>query len=402
MSDNESLTKIKDFFKRNVVIPNELPAILNLKSDSLIGVDSINSEKLVEKNIRTIGDLASLNPENPPEIEGLSFQVFAKWIKIAKVLEKVIKEQIKEQKKLLLIGLDNGGKTSILAVIQDKFSIIKSLLPTKGVQREKLDFFGFPIISWDLGGQVQYRDKYYFVKPEVFFTEVDLMLYVVDTQDPTRFDEAAEYFRQTLNVLKDLEEHPPILAVLNKSDPDIRKTLQWQKNKTEIVNKLDLVAKEFANISIDYCDTTIFQKESIMQMFSIALKKISETSEIVENILEDFTRTIEAKAASLISMDGLIFGNYTKTSIDEMLVNNTALIMQALSNFHSSIGLIREKIMSLDFPLNGFTIRGEKLFEYSELQIPVFLWILSENPELVYEKVDYFKEQLLPLINLFL
>ncbi len=402
MSNDESLTKIKDFFKRTAVIPEELSAILTLKPETLIGVDSINSDKLVEKNIRTIGDLATLNPENPPEISGLSFQIFSKWIKIAKVLEKVIKEQMKEQKKLLLIGLDNGGKTSILAVIQDKFSIIKSLLPTKGVQREKLDFFGYPIMSWDLGGQVQYRDKYYFLKPEIFFTEVDLILYVIDTQDPDRYDEATEYFRKVLNVLKDLEEHPPILAVLNKSDPDIRKTLQWQKNKNEIISKLDLITKEYGRASIDYCDTTIFQKESIMQMFSIALKKISETSEIVENILEDFTRTIEAKAASLISMDGLIFGSYTRTSIDEMLVNNTALLMQTLSNFHSSIGLIREKIISLDFPLNGFTIRGEKLFEYSELQIPVFLWILSENPELVYEKVDYFKEQLLPLINLFL
>ena len=137
-------------------------------------------------------------------------------------------------------------------------------------------------------------------------------------------------------------------------------------------------------------------------MFSRALKKVSETSEIIENILEDFTDIIEGRATSLISMDGLIFGSFTKNNTDEMLINNTALLMQTLSNFHSSIGLIREKTITLDFPLNGFTIRGEKLFEYSDLQIPVFLWLLSENPELLYEKIDYFKEQLLPLINLFL
>ncbi|MCK4382453.1 MAG: hypothetical protein KAW66_04085, partial [Candidatus Lokiarchaeota archaeon] len=75
---------------------------------------------------------------------------------------------------------------------------------------------------------------------------------------------------------------------------------------------------------------------------------------------------------------------------------------QTLSNFYNSIGLIREKSISLELPLNGFTIRGEKLFEYSELQIPVYLWTIIESPEKLEGKLDYFKEQLLPLINLFL
>ena len=402
MTDKESMNRIKDFFKSSTIISEELKEVLDYKPDTLIGIDKISAERLAAASIRSIGDLANLSPDNPPEIKELPLVILIKWIKIAKVLERVILEQVRKQKKLLLIGLDNGGKTSILAVIQDRFSIIKALLPTKGVQREKLDFFGYPIISWDLGGQVQYREKYYFNKPELFFTEVDLVLYVIDSQDDKRFDEAADYFRQCLNAMKELGEHPPVLIVLNKSDQDIRKTLQWQKNVTAVKNKIEDVAKEFEGLQVEFCDTTIFQKETIMQMFSTALKKVSETSEIIENILEDFTDIIEGRATSLISMDGLIFGSFTKNNTDEMLINNTALLMQTLSNFHSSIGLIREKTTTLDFPLNGFTIRGEKLFEYSDLQIPVFLWLLSENPELLYEKIDYFKEQLLPLINLFL
>jgi len=165
---------------------------------------------------------------------------------------------------------------------------------------------------------------------------------------------------------------------------------------------ISVIIDEYDKFSIDFADTTIYQKETIMQMFSTALKKVSDTSEIIENILEDFTQTIEGKATSLISMDGLIFGSYNTTDTDEALLNNTALIMQTLSNFHNSIGLVRETTITLDFPLNRFTIRGEKLFEYSELRIPVYLWLLSENPDLLYEKIDYFREQLLPLINMFL
>ena len=402
MSEEETKSVvIKDFFKRSVII-SELDEALKFKPDTLIGIDKISSEKLIDNNVNNIEELAHLSLESLPSIKEIPNKVLTKWVKIAQVLEKAIKEKTRTHKKLLMIGLDNGGKTSILAVLQDKFSIIKSLLPTRGVKREKLDFFGYPILSWDLGGQVQYREKLYFNRPELFFTEADLILYVIDTQDSDRFAETANYFRQVLKVLKDLDEFPPILVVLSKSDQDIRTSLEWQNNVSAIKNKFNNIVKEHEKTTISYSDTTIYQRETIMQMFSEALKLVSETSEIIENILEDFTSTIEGKASSLISMDGLIFGTYTSSDIDEALLNNTALIMLTLSNFHNSIGLTREPSMSLDFPLNGFTIRGEKLFEYSELKIPVYLWLLSENVDLLYEKIDYFKEQLLPLINLFL
>jgi len=400
-NDNNKNIKVKDFFKRNVII-NELEDILNLKPDTLIGIDKVSSDTLEDYNIKNIGDLAKVSLENLPDVKEVPSSILIKWVKIAQIVVKAIKEQLKSHKKLLMIGLDNGGKTSILAVLQDRFSIIKSLLPTRGVKRERLDFFGYPIISWDLGGQVQYREKLYFNRPELFFTEADLLLYVIDTQDSDRFPESANYYRQVLKALKDLNEFPPILVVLSKSDKDFRSSVDWQNNVKIIKNKFNQVTTEFENFSVVYADTTIYQKETIMQMFSEALKKVSDTSEIIENILEDFSHTIEAKSASLISMDGLIFGNFNDSDTDEALLNNTALIMQTLSNFHNSIGLIRETSMTLNFPMNGFAIQGEKLFNYSELQIPVYLWILSENPEMMYEKLDYFREQILPLINMFL
>jgi GTPase SAR1 family protein len=402
MTENEAKNvKVKEFFKSSVLI-NEVEDILTFKPETLIGIDQVSSNTLRDYNIKNIEQLAGLEVDNLPDIKEIPKSIFIKWVKIAQVIVRAIKEQLKSHKKLLMIGLDNGGKSSILAVLQDRFSIIKSLLPTRGVKREKLDFFGYPIISWDLGGQVQYREKLYFNRPELFFTEVDLVLYVVDTQDSERFIESANYFRQVLKSLSELNEFPPILVVLSKSDQDLRITREWQNNVNAVKSKFSHIINEYEKYTIDFADTTIYQKETIMQMFSTALKKVSDTSEIIENILEDFTTTIEGKATSLISMDGLIFGSYNTTDTDEALLNNTALILQTLSNFHNSIGLVRETSITLNFPLNRFTIQGEKLFEYSELNIPVYLWLLSENPDLLYEKIDYFREQLLPLINMFL
>jgi GTPase SAR1 family protein len=397
---NEKNQKIKDFFKSSTII-NELKETLSFRPDTLIGIDNVSADTLKEHKISTIQDLAKLDPENPPQIKSIPSPVLIKWIKIAQILEKAVLEQIKTQKKILLIGLDNGGKTSILAVLEDKFSIIKDLMPTRGVQREKLDFFGYPIISWDLGGQVQYREKMYFTKPEIYFGDADLIIYVIDSQDSDRFSESASYFKQVLQALDDLKEYPPVMIVLHKSDQDIRRTLQWQKNIDVIKSKINAVVDEMKQFKIYFADTSIFQRETIMQMFSNALKQVSDTSEIVGNILEDFTGQIEGRALSIISMDGLIFGCYTKNNTDENLVNNSALLLQTLSNFHHSLGLIREKQIVLELPLNDLTIRGEKLFEYSDMQIPVYLWLLSDKPELLDGKLDYFREQLLPLINMF-
>ena len=393
--------KLKDFFKRNILI-NEIDEILRLKPEALIGVDKISSNHLVSEGIINVAELAKLSVASLPEIKEILPKMLQKWVKIAQVIQRNVQEQLKRHRKLLLIGLDNGGKSSILAVVQDKFSIIKSLLPTRGVKREKLDFFGYPIVSWDLGGQIMYREKLYFNRPELFFTEADILIYVIDSQDPDRIPESANYFREVLKVLIELKETPQILIVLSKSDQDARKTLQWQQSSNSIETKFKNIADEFEEFEVDFCDTSIFQRETIMQMFSVALKKISDTSEIIENILEEFSGLVEAKSASLVSMDGLIFGSFTTSDTDEMLVNNTALLLQTLSNFYNSIGLIRERSIKLELPLNGFTILGEKLFEYSDLQIPVYLWMLSDKPELIEGKLDYFKEQLLPLINLFM
>jgi len=401
MSENIIIKNVKELLKSSVVF-NEFREILKLSPETIIGIDKVNAEKLKKQEIETIEDLANQSIENPVEIEDILPQMLIKWIKIAKLIEKFVNQQIKKEKKLLMIGLDNSGKTSILAILQDRFSIIKNLLPTKGVQREKLDFFGYPIISWDLGGQIAYREKYYFDEPEKFFGESDLVLYVIDVQDPDRFAESSNYFRQVLSALKTLNEFPPIIIVIHKSDQDFRKTHQWQSNVSSIKEKFSTALNAFKEFKFAFCDTSIYQRESIMQMFSIALKNVSETTEIIEHILEDFTKMIEGKGSSIISMDGLIFGSYTKSKSEEKLIHNTALVLQALSNFHTSIGFKRENTITLDFPLNKFSIRGEKLFEYSDLQIPVYLWVLSENPENIYEKIDYFKVQILPLINLFL
>ncbi|TFF99402.1 MAG: hypothetical protein EU541_04985 [Promethearchaeota archaeon] len=403
MNNGRDLEKsIKDFFKRDVEFDIDMVGeVLKFGPETLIGIDSISATKLEENGIGSIQDLADLSPNNPPKIEGILPKMLEKWIKIANVLIKAVRKELKQLKKILLLGLDNGGKSSILAVLQNKFSTIQSLMPTKGVKREKLDFFGFPVISWDLGGQETYR-KDYLDQPQVYFTDVDLIIYVIDVQDISRLEESGRYFSDLLELFQDLGEFPPILIAMHKSDPDYRKSLEFQQNIKKIKDIFNPITEEYNGFYTEYYDTTIFQKETIMMMFSDALKKISHTSEIIDNILREFVQKIKAKASSLISLDDLIFGSFEEKAEQEQLLNNSAFMLHTLSNFHKSQGYKRENTIKMNFPQNNFAIRGEQLFEYSAHNIPVYLWVLTENPELIDEYIDVFSEQLAPLIHMFL
>jgi len=400
MSEKEEFEKIKEFFKRNVSI-NVLADVFDFGPEALFGIDSVSAKSLKQEGIRTIQDLANINEANPPIIEGVMPRMIIKWAKIANIVEKIVRKEIKQRKKIVLIGLDNGGKSSILAVLQNEYSKLQSILPTKGVKREKLDFFGFPIISWDLGGQIQYRETY-LKKPELYFSGVDLVLYVIDVQDPERFEESADYFNEVLENIVNLNEKPTLHIIIHKSDQDFRKHLKWQQNVKKIKDLFNPIINKYDDFDTKYIDTTIYQQETIMQMLSEALKEISDTSKIIDNIMEELVFKIKARAASIISLDGLIFGEFNQKEKDDDLLSNTALIFHTMSNFHNSMGLVREKDITLELPLNDLTIQGNMLFEYSEYGIPVYMWILTENPTLIADHVEKFNMQLVPLIHMFL
>ncbi len=400
ISGKNDIEKIKGFFKSSILI-DDIMEIIKYKVDSLIGIDTISANILKKSGVNTIKDLAELPDDKILENKEITADILEKWISIAKIIQEFISSSRFSQKKVLLIGLDNGGKTSILNVVQDKYSMVKNILPTRGVQREQLDFFGFGVVSWDLGGQIQYRENLYFKRPELYFSEADLLLYVVDVQDPKRFVESANYLKIVLQVLEDLNEKPELLIILNKFDPDLKNDKTTLANAESAKNKFKNMVKDYGVESLDFVNTTIFESFTIKQMFSVALKKISETSEIIEKILSRFSNLINGRAISIISTDGLIFGSFAEKEVDETLINNTALLMQTLLSFHSKVGLLRENSMVLEYRLNKFSIRGEKLFEYSDKKIPVYLWLLSEDVSLLDEKLNYFTTEIMPLINLF-
>ena len=79
----------------------------------------------------------------------------------------------REFKKILFCGIENGGKTSILLLLDKKFSLLPTVKPTIKAKRTiySNSLLGTTIVRWDLGGQKNYR-KIYLGNKSKYFTEM--------------------------------------------------------------------------------------------------------------------------------------------------------------------------------------------------------------------------------------
>ncbi len=106
--------------------------------------------------------------------------------------------------KVVISGLDNAGKTSILTALDKKYDFQKDIVqlkPTIRVEYHKMNFLKNNTIFWDMGGQEQYRSLYQ-RRQDVYFAGTDLLVYVIDAQDEDRFEASLDYLDIILQYFK--------------------------------------------------------------------------------------------------------------------------------------------------------------------------------------------------------
>ncbi len=205
----------------------------------------------------------------------------------------------KKEQKVIVVGLDNSGKTTILSKFGGRLGIneIALIKPTKGIERTHIKTDVLDLHIWDFGGQTVFREKY-LKDPEKYFLQLDLLMFVIDIQDSERFDDFFDYFDKILDLIILLEENPYLLIFIHKYDPDI-------KNKPEILLNVEFLKENLREVferkdyEFDYeiYLTSIFSLISKEPKFSRYIKNVMHAYSITDptykkveglgNILED-------------------------------------------------------------------------------------------------------------------
>mmetsp|Transcript_21801 Transcript_21801/g.42313 ORF Transcript_21801/g.42313 Transcript_21801/m.42313 type:complete len:195 (+) Transcript_21801:81-665(+) len=128
--------------------------------------------------------------------------------------------------KILFLGLDNAGKTTLLHMLKEKK--VAQLEPTQHPHDEELTMGKLKFRVHDLGGHDVARELW-----SEYFTAVNAIVYLVDCNDRDRFPEAKAELDKLLS--NDQLAGVPFLVLGNKidmqraaSEPELRQALGLQ------------------------------------------------------------------------------------------------------------------------------------------------------------------------------
>ncbi len=299
---------------------------------------------------------------------------------------------LKEFKKILFCGLESGGKTSILLVLDKKFSLLPTVKPTIKAKRtlHTNALLGTMTIRWDLGGQKGYR-KIYLGNKSKYFTEMQSIFYVIDIQAPEKFEEALVFLKDIISISS--ESHPDnfqLLILLHKCDPDI-------KNNTTIVNNINYLENKISSfikdIRFSVLKTSIYDEPSLLKAFSDGAFYATHKTEMFQTLLKDYMgKTYNSSTLLLDQNCFIIASRSTNPAYQEICEAIAPRLTQALEKLEEwEINTI-DIVTNIEFPEKHSEFQKEGIIFLRKLdisEIRLYLVTLCLNKKVKIKSYEY-------------
>lgn len=296
--------------------------------------------------LKTIRDLSQVKPAKMDEIAAsgaIDPTHLKKFFIASKLISRAWQKRSsyakKETMKVVVVGLDNAGKTTLIDLLSGKkLSEVLNQSPTSLVNQVNISTQQTNIMAWDFGGQTQYRETY-LQNPEEYFLGLDLVLFVIDTQDVERYDEALGYFTQLVEIITFLGEVPHLLVLLHKADPEFREDPEFQINLEYLHGKVHEVLGA-TNYGLDIVTSSIYSTYHSQPQLVEVLKDMFKTNQVTDaNVLildamMKLTDILVEIGNTMVNMQQNIL-----SSLAEISVNQARMGMEAAPAAGSTEGM---------------------------------------------------------------
>jgi ADP-ribosylation factor-like protein 1 len=166
-----------------------------------------------------------------------------------------------KQAQVTICGLDKAGKTSLVNYLV--YGEFKETIPTIGVNRETIKIPKLEMNIFDLGGQESFRAFWGNINERS-----DAVIFVVDSSDYERFDEAKNAFYNVITT--QIYSGIPVLLLLNKKD------LPNSIGRFDFIKRFDLMGKEDLLITWAIYETSAKTGEGVVEAFTWFINTIKE------------------------------------------------------------------------------------------------------------------------------
>jgi len=174
-----------------------------------------------------------------------------------------------DAQKLLLMGLDNSGKTCILLSLKEETNLLSyvTLKPTKGLDISNLESTERDLSIWDCGGQEQYRESY-LKSFDKYSTRVNKLIYVIDVQAIERYELALQYLKEIIEKLIEDKSELDISVFLHKLDRNLIRQDKYkdiyEKINVELVPKIKTIIPSTFNYKIFTTSINTFFEKTLV------------------------------------------------------------------------------------------------------------------------------------------
>lgn len=132
------------------------------------------------------------------------------------MLKKLLKALRKQQVRILVLGLDNSGKSTIIQrmeLTKKSQDTSSEITPTVGFRTEELQVKNLIITCYDMSGQSQYRSLW-----ERYYAKAEAIIFVIDSSDRIRTCIAKSELDELLKHPDLIYKPIPLLFFANKMD----------------------------------------------------------------------------------------------------------------------------------------------------------------------------------------
>ncbi|XP_011497840.1 PREDICTED: ADP-ribosylation factor-like protein 13B [Ceratosolen solmsi marchali] len=215
------------------------------------------------------------------------------------------RRKVKKSVVLLVVGLDNAGKSAVVNYLFNKSFLTKEkVVPTIGFRTVTFNFKSCSIKLYDIGGGPQIRALW----PK-YYGDVHGVIYVVDANDHDRLSESANIFQEL--ACHELIKQKPILFLGNKQDLhhaiDEFDIIQYM-NISSVVN----FAKCYTRVEICSCYP---DKHKYFNLNKNIDKGFGWLIEVIKTNYDDIEKELHAKRSKKNPCDSFKINSWTAQSL---------------------------------------------------------------------------------------